>query len=77
MLTGRVDGVILHVLAANGYANDNPDFEVVDVLDGHESQTAIAFPQGSALTEQVNEVLAELEADGTMTRLVEYWMINE
>ena len=78
LITGRVDGVILNVLVADGYAADNADFEVVvDVLTCHESATAIAFPQGSDLTERVNAILAQFEADGTMENLIQQWMIDD
>jgi len=74
LLVGRVDAIIVNLLTAEGHAEAHDGLYVVDIIPPVALGAAIAFPQGSDLVEQVNEVLAEMEADGTMAALVEQWL---
>jgi len=74
LLAGRADAIIVNQLTAYGYADVHDGLYVVDVIPPVGLGAAIAFPQGSDLTEQVNEILAEMEENGTMEALVEQWL---
>lgn len=74
LLAGRVDAIIVNQLTASAYSDANEELYEVDIIPTVELGTAIAFPQGSDLTEQVNAILAEMEADGTMEALFEQWL---
>lgn len=71
---GRVDAIIVNQLTAKAYSNADEALYVADIIPTVELGTAVAFPQGSDLTEQVNAILAEMEADGTMEALFEQWL---
>ncbi|MBU8907766.1 transporter substrate-binding domain-containing protein [Desertibacillus haloalkaliphilus] len=70
---GQIDAVVLEDTVANRY------FERQDVLTGfmmpvsEEAGYAIAFPKESELTEQFNEVIAEMKEDGTLDELILKW----
>ena len=74
LLVGRVDAIIVNLLTAEGHAEAHEGLYVVDVIPPVALGAAIAFPQGSDLVEQVNEILAEMEENGTMAALVEQWL---
>lgn len=74
ILVGRVDAVIVNILTAEGYAANHEGLYVVDIIPPVALGAAIAFPQGSDLVDQVNEILAEMEADGTMADLIQQWL---
>jgi len=76
LLVGRIDVLIVNVLTAESYAANHDELYALDIIPPVGLGAAIAFPQGSDLIPQVNEILAEMEADGTMAALAEQWMTN-
>lgn len=76
---GRVDLVIIDRNPAKVFA-EKFEGQVV-ALEGAQfgfeaEYYAIAFPKGSELTEKVNSVLAEMQADGTFDKLVAEYIGN-
>ncbi|WP_233254305.1 transporter substrate-binding domain-containing protein [Salipaludibacillus keqinensis] len=74
LIAGRVDGVIYDIPNVLYYMDTEAIGEMKTVgerLTGE--QYGIAFPEGSELTEQVNEALAEMREDGTYGDIYEEW----
>ncbi|MFA9559904.1 transporter substrate-binding domain-containing protein [Evansella sp. AB-rgal1] len=74
LTAGRVDAVIYDIPNVLYYIETEAlgDMKTVgDLLTGE--QYGIAFPQGSELTEQVNEALAAMKEDGTYGDIYEKW----
>ena len=74
LLAGRAEAIIVNQLTALGAVQAHNGLYAIDIIPPVGLGAAIAFQQGSDLTAQVNEILAQLEADGTMARLVETWL---
>ncbi|MCE7794816.1 transporter substrate-binding domain-containing protein [Salipaludibacillus sp. CUR1] len=74
LTAGRVDAVIYDIPNVLYYMDTEAVGEMKTVgerLTGE--QYGIAFPEGSELTEQVNEALAEMKEDGTYADIYEEW----
>ena len=63
-------------VAGLGYVNANPDDVRItgDVLTGEE--LGFIFSKGDELRDTINEVLAEMDEDGTMDELFQKWFID-
>lgn len=71
--SGAVDVVLLGRLAAILYSNRAADLRIAG--EGISQQRfAIALRKGSTLTEQLNEALLAIQADGTYTRLASQYL---
>ncbi|WP_088006187.1 transporter substrate-binding domain-containing protein [Indiicoccus explosivorum] len=76
LLTGRVDVAYMDKSVAEGYIEEQG-------LEGFDDPTtsspgmAVAFPKGSDLVDDVNEVLAEAEESGYLAELEEKWLAEE
>lgn len=76
LLSGRIDTMYVDTTAAQGFMEEQD-------LVGFEDPTAsspgmaIAFPQGSELVDEVNEVLAEAEESGYLEELRNEWLMEE
>ena len=69
---GNVDAVILGKDIADRYAEEFDNVVVSDVTISSEEAMAVALPKGSdELTAKVNEVIAKLNADGTLGEMLE------
>ena len=74
LISGRADVVLIDSAVVNMYLQQHEGLQVVDhILETDDDGSAIALPLGSELTESINEVLAELKADGTIEALVYKW----
>ncbi|UTR15314.1 transporter substrate-binding domain-containing protein [Salipaludibacillus sp. LMS25] len=74
LMAGRVDAVIYDVPNVLYYIETEALGEMKAVGDRLEAeQYGIAFPQGSELTEEVNDVLADMKEDGTYDDIYETW----
>lgn len=73
LMTGRVDVAYLDKQVAKGFMDAQ---DLVGFDDPTESSPgmAIAFPKGSDIVEQVNEVLEKFEEDGTLDELKQEWL---
>jgi len=76
LITGDVDSVVMDNVAGLGYVNANPDAVKItgDVLTGEE--LGFIFAKGDELRDTVNEVLSEMDEDGTMDELFQKWFID-
>jgi Bacterial extracellular solute-binding proteins, family 3. len=76
LLSGKIDVAYMDKQVATGYAEEHG-------LHGFDDPTssspgmAIAFPKGSDLVDQVNEVLDQLEKNGELQKLKNKWELEE
>jgi polar amino acid transport system substrate-binding protein len=76
LINGDVDAVVMDNVAGMGYVNANPDDVRItgDVLTGEE--LGFIFSKGNELRDTINDVLAEMDEDGTMDELFQKWFID-
>jgi polar amino acid transport system substrate-binding protein len=74
LLNKQIDAFVIDVPIAAGLVQENPDqLEIVGQFVTEE-EWGIVFEEGSPLVEPVNEVLAQMHEDGTLTSLQEKWL---
>lgn len=71
--TGRIDAVYMDKDVATGFIEAQDLFGIDDPTTSSPGM-AIAFPKGSELVEEVNEVIKSLEENGTLPELREKWL---
>lgn len=76
MENGNVSCLILGIAEAQNIKDSRPNIKLVN-LPGEVSGAAVAFPKSSPLTAQVNRVLSEMEADGSLAKLKEQWLPHD
>ena len=57
--------------------SDFADLTILDMSLSDDEYYGIAFRKGSDLTEKVNGILAELEADGTIAAIAEKYALTD
>lgn|SRR3989338_87842 len=79
--TGRIACIVMGQEEALTLINSQPDLKMVSLKTlGFELETyghAIAFSKDSPLTAEVDKILKEFEADGTLVQLKEKWFNSE
>ena len=76
MEIGNSSCLVLGIQEAEAIKSSKPSIKLL-TLPGEVSGAAIAFPKGSPLTPQVDKILDDMEADGTMEKLKAQWLINQ
>lgn len=75
------DAAVIDYVMANYLVNkegsDFADLEILDMGLSDDEYYGIAFRKGSDLTAKVNEILAELEADGTIAAIAEKYALTD
>lgn len=75
------DAAVIDYVMANYLVNKEgsayADLEILDMGLSDDEYYGIAFRKGSDLTAKVNEILAELEADGTIAAIAEKYALND
>jgi polar amino acid transport system substrate-binding protein len=75
LINGDVDAVTMDNVAGLGYVGANPG-EVMILDDPLTSEElGFIFPKGSELRDQVNAVLKQMDADGTLDELFNKWFV--
>ncbi|RBW70659.1 transporter substrate-binding domain-containing protein [Bacillus taeanensis] len=74
---GRLDAVIIEDTVAKGFLENNDDIQGIVMPDTNEEGSAIAFPKGSELTEQFDQVVTEMKENGKMDELINKWFGDE
>lgn len=74
---GRIHAAIIEDKVAEGHLKANTDLAAFIIEEEGEAGSAIAFPKGSDLANQFNEVLREMIENGEMEKLIEKWFRNE
>ena len=70
LLNGQVDAVIIDKMPAETFAAENDGLKVLDTAYTTEDYCAAVAKDNEALVKEVNAVLAELKADGTLDQIV-------
>lgn len=71
----RIAGLITGVGEADKIIEMNSTFKAMALPDNVDNK-AIALPKGSELTKAINDILAALEADGTLAELRKKWKLD-
>ncbi|MFN2187410.1 MAG: transporter substrate-binding domain-containing protein, partial [Candidatus Promineifilaceae bacterium] len=76
LINGDVDAVVMDNVAGLGYVNAQPDKVRItgDVLIGED--LGFIFAKGDPLRDTINEVLKDMDDDGTMDELFQKWFID-
>ena len=70
LLNGQVDAVVIDKMPAETFAAENDGLKVLDTAYTTEDYCAAVAQDNEALAKEVNAVLAELKADGTLDQIV-------
>ena len=73
---GKVDAVVIDIEPAKVFVEKNTDLMILDETF-IEEEYAIAIKKNSELTAKINTALEELEADGTLSKIVRNWIGDE
>lgn len=76
LTTGKIDAVIIDNEPAKSFVAANEGLKILDTKYAEEDY-AIAFAKGSELTEEVNNALKELIADGTVQNIIDKYIPAE
>ena len=70
LLNGQVDAVVIDKMPAETFAAENDGLKALDTAYTTEDYCAAVAKDNEALVKEVNAVLAELKADGTLDQIV-------
>lgn len=76
VLLNRLDFLIMEPMIAQEYLHEYPElimFELEEESLEEIAGNSIALPKNSELLEEVNQILDELKADGTLDALIDKW----
>ena len=76
LIAGDVDAVIIDDTAGQGYVGVNADQTKLLPDDLQSDPLGFIYPQGSELVDKVNNVLKEMDEDGTLEALIVKWFID-
>lgn len=76
MEIGNVSCLILGISEAEAIKDSKPNVKLLN-LPGEVSGAAIAFPKGSQLKAQVDEILEGMETDQSLDKLKEQWLPHD
>lgn len=76
LLSGDVDAIILDEVSSQGYIGSTSGrvTALPEVLA--EEKIAYIFPKGSPLVTEFNKAILAFQADGTLSRMAEYWFVE-
>ncbi|MCT8138733.1 transporter substrate-binding domain-containing protein [Anaerobacillus sp. CMMVII] len=75
--SNRIHAAIIEDKVAEGHLKANTDLAAFLIEEEGEAGSAIAFPKGSELKDQFNEVLREMIENGEMEKLIIKWFRQE
>ncbi len=78
--SGTADGCVVDYVASIGMIGEGTDFEDLVVVDGlafADEEYGIAFRKGSDTTAEVNKIIDELIADGTLADIASKYKLEE
>jgi len=70
---GKIDAVVIDDEPAKAFISDAEGLRILDEVYVEEAY-AMCFAKGSELTQQFNQAIAELKADGTFDAIIEYYI---
>lgn len=78
--SGTADGCVVDYVLSIGMIGEGTDFAsltVVDDLSFNDEQYGIAFRKGADTVEEVNKIISELAADGTLQKIAKKYKLEE
>ncbi len=77
LINGDIDATMMDDVAGLGYIGANPDKLKMVGEPLTDEKLGFVFPKGSDLLEPFNAVIADMEADGTLTKIYDKWFKTE
>lgn len=80
VLAGTSDAAIVDYVLSIGSIGEGTDFKDLAVVESKEfarDEYAVAFRKGSDVADEVNKVIAELAADGTLKQIADKYKLGE
>lgn len=77
VLAGKVEGAVVDYLVARAAADENPLLTVAENQSLGTEELAVGLRKNSDLTPAVNQVLENLQADGTLAALAEQYGLTD
>ena len=74
---GKVDCVIIDAQPANAFVEKNPELKILEEEFALEEYAICISKENPQLKEKINEALAELEANGTLTGIISNYIGDE
>ncbi len=77
VMSGSVDACVIDITMANAMTGEGTSYASLGIaMELTAEEYGIGFRKGSDMTEKVNAIMAELIADGTMTKLAEKYNLT-
>jgi ABC-type amino acid transport substrate-binding protein len=73
VINNRVNAAVFAETVAKAYVAQNPELTYVPLATEQEAGNAIAFPKGSPIVEEFNQVLQEMKENGELDKLIQKW----
>ncbi len=77
LINGDIDATMMDNVAGLGYIGANPDKLKMVGEPLSDEKLGFVFPKGSDLLAPFNAVIADMEADGTLTKIYDKWFKTE
>lgn len=77
LINGDIDATMMDNVAGLGYIGANPDKLKMVGEPLSDEKLGFVFPKGSDLVAPFNAVIAEMEADGTLSKIYDKWFKTE
>ena len=77
LIQGKVDCVIIDEQPANSFVEKNPELEILEEEFALEEYAICISKDNPELTAKINDALAQLEADGTLTSIIANYIGDE
>ena len=76
LIEGKVDCAILDGEPAKQYVSANPELKILDT-PYEEEEYHVIMPKGSPLTDDINAVIAQMKADGTLDEIISKYIYTD
>ena len=77
LINGNIDATMMDDVAGLGYIGANPEKLKMVGEPLTDEKLGFVFPKGSELLEPFNAVIADMEADGTLSKIYDKWFKTE
>lgn len=73
LLSGDIDGIVIDVISAQGFMNENEGKMKIDGVLTSDEQLGFVFPPGSELKAAFDAALTSMQNDGTLDQINRKW----
>jgi ABC-type amino acid transport substrate-binding protein len=74
--SGRLNAIVLGINEAESIVKTYPEMKIIPI-SSTKAVYAIALPKGSPLTDQINSILKKWQADGSIKKIQDAWLLKE